>query len=92
MKTYTIKAKMSNTGTIHDIASDMHDRVINFRGDTQYAVVLAAYYGGKGYTTHVSEGAAAKKALSLKGYSYEIIGTKGKQYTAYNDQLIPEDY
>jgi len=30
MKTYIIKKKMSGTGTIHDLASDLFDREIRF--------------------------------------------------------------
>jgi len=47
---YTIPQKMSGTGSIHDLASEHWDRVIAGRG--KYAVVLASFYGGKGYTTH----------------------------------------
>lgn len=58
MPTFTIPQKMSNSGSIHDIASDMYDREIVFAPGCKFAVVLASYYGGKGYTTHRSEDAA----------------------------------
>jgi hypothetical protein len=82
MKSYTIEQKMSNSGSIHDIASDQFDRVIEFRGAAKYAVVLASYYGGKGYTTHATEEAACQQAykLSKQDYSYTIIDTDGVEY------------
>jgi hypothetical protein len=82
MKTYTIEQKMSNTGSIHDIASDNFDRVIEFRGAAKYAVVLASYYGGKGYTTHTTEESACRQAhkLGKQNYSYEIIDVDGTNY------------
>ena len=46
MKILTIAQKMSNTGSIHDLASDQFAREIKFRGTAKFAVVLAAYYGG----------------------------------------------
>ena len=56
MTTHIIPQKMSNTGSIHDIASDNFDRDIKFPAGAKYAVVLASYYGGKGYTMHKTEG------------------------------------
>jgi len=91
MKTYTIEQKMSNTGTIHDIASQHYDRIVRFRGDEQYAVVEAAYYtersGGKGYTTHITPEAAAKQSrkLSKRGYSHTIIDSDGNVYSIRQD-------
>lgn len=77
---YTIPQKMSGTGSIHDIASDMFDREIAGRG--KWAVVEAAYYGGKGYTTHETEAAAIRQANKLYkgGYSYQIIDGNGDVY------------
>ena len=90
-KTYIIAAKMSGTGTIHDIASDTHDRVIKFAPECQYAVVLAAYFGGKGYTTHKTEQATIAAAKKHLGYSYQIIDAEGNRYAIqpgyYQDSL-----
>lgn len=90
MKTYTIKQKMSNTGSIHDLASPNFDRDIVFCGGAKYAVVLAAYYGGEGYTTHLREGTAAAKSIELArdGYSHEIIDTDGNLYVAHRGELL----
>lgn len=88
MKTYTIPQKMSNTGSIHDIASDMFDRDIVFAPGCKYAVVLASYYGGKGYTTHRTAEAAIRASRSRKDYSHEIIDTEGNYYHVYGDRLI----
>lgn len=86
--TYTIPQKMSNSGSIHDIASDMYDRDIVFGTNCQYAVVLASYYGGKGYTTHKTEAAACKAARAVSDYSYTIIDTQGNEYSAYYDNTL----
>ena len=89
---YTIPKKMSGTGSIHDIASDLYDREIAGRG--QYAVVLASYYGGKGYTTHLTAEAAARQAekISREGYSYEIIDGGGNRYSNYYGERLERDY
>ena len=93
MKVYTIEKKMSGTGTIHDIASEHYDREIKFRNGTRYAVVLASYYGGRGYTTHKTEEAAAKMSnrQSRDGHSHVIIDYKGDLYTSYGSTLEAED-
>jgi hypothetical protein len=86
MKVYTIKQKMSGTGTIHDMASWHFDRHIKFTGTTQYAVVEAAYYieagGSRGYTTHSAKSDACKMSerLSREGTSHTIIDSDGNVY------------
>lgn len=90
MKTFTISRKMSGTGTIHDIASDLFDRDINFRKDCKYAVVLAAFYGGKGYTTHRTAQATIAQANRMSEYSYKIIDIDGWTYDICGDQLIAD--
>lgn len=87
MKTITIKQKMSGTGSIHDIASNMFDRDINFKKGKKYAVVLAAYYGGKGYTTHKTEQAAINQAAKVSDYSKKIIDDEGRTYDVNGDHL-----
>ena len=85
MKTYTIEQKMSNTGSIHDIASDLFDRDIKFPAGSKYAVVLSSYYGGKGYTTHKTETAACAQSQRVNDYSHQIIDINGNTYTVYRD-------
>jgi len=80
MTTYTIQQKMSNTGSIHDIASDQFDRDIVFPAGCKYAVVLASYYGGRGYTTHKTERSAIVASHKVADYSHSIIGTDGAEY------------
>jgi len=82
MTIYTIKQKMSGTGTIHDIASDLYNRNIRFPAGHVYAVVLAAYYGGKGYTTHKTAAAAARKSHKMADYSHMVIDSDGNTYTS----------
>lgn len=88
--TYTIPQKMSGAGTIHDIASEHYDREIVFAAGCVYAVVKASYYGGKGYTTHKTEAAAAKASRALGDYSHAVIDRYGKRYTANYDHLIAD--
>lgn len=82
MKTYTIKQKMSNSGSIHDIASDQFDREIRFPDGCEYAVVLAAYYavGDKGYTTHRTAEAAIRRSKQISECSHKIIDGYGNEY------------
>ena len=90
MKTLTIPAKMSGTGTIHDTASEHGSREIKFPKGHNYAVVLAAYYGGKGYTTHATEEAAIKASQKNSEFSHVIIDDEGNHYAigGYNDRLV----
>ena len=88
MKTYTIEKKMSGTGSIHDLASEHYDRDIVFRQGCHYAVVLAAYYGGKGYTTN-KPGEAAIAAYNRKSdYSLEVIDYDGNYYDVCGSRLL----
>ena len=90
--TYTIPAKMSNSGSIHDIASDMSDRVIRFGAGCKYAVVLASYYGGRGYTTHRSDLGAIAASKANRDYSHIIIDQSGCEYIVepgyHSDRLL----
>lgn len=88
MTTITIPQKISNFGSIHDIASDLFDRDIVFLPGCEYAVILASYYGGKGYTTHKTAAAAAVASAKQADYSHTIIDTEGNEYTAYYGDLI----
>ena len=66
MKIYTIPQNQS--GNITDLASKHFDRDIEFRKGTKYAVVIPAYFEGKGYTTHTTL-SAAKKAFYKSDYN-----------------------
>lgn len=88
MHTLTIAQKMSNTGSIHDLASDQFDRDIVFGTGCQYAVVLASYYGGKGYTTHKTESATIRAAAQNKEYSHQILDRDGREYIVHGDRLV----
>ena len=81
---------MSGTGSIHDIASDSYDRDIVFANGCKFAVVLASYYGGKGYTTHRTEQATIAACRKVKEYSYAIIDTIGNRYTF--DSFCPDSF
>jgi len=83
MMTYTIPQKDSNAGSIHDIASSNYERVIEFPRGSIYAVVLADYYGGKGYTTHRTADAVIRACSQVKDYSYQIIDTDGNVIDLY---------
>jgi hypothetical protein len=93
MKTLTIPQKMSGTGSIHDIASDLWERTICFPENHQYAVVLAAFYGGKGYTVHRTEEAVIQKIMELKDYTHYILDVDGHSYEFDGFRLVKaEDY
>lgn len=85
---FVIPQKMSGTGSIHDIASDRFDRDIVFAPGCKYAVVLASYYGGKGYTTHKTEGASIDASRRNSEYSHRILDAKGNEYSVYGDRLV----
>jgi hypothetical protein len=55
-------------------------REIKFPKGAKYAVVLADYYGGKGYTTHQSESATIQADKRSREYSRQIIGVDGWVY------------
>lgn len=93
MKIVTIPQKMSGTGSIHDIASQHYDREIKFPKGSHYAVVLADYYGGKGYTTHKTESATVEADKRNRKYSRQIIGVDGwTYYVSYDELARDEDY
>jgi hypothetical protein len=85
MKKVIIPQKMSGTGNIHDTASQHGDREIKFPKGSKYAVVLASYYGGKGYTTHATEEAAIQADRRNKEFSRVIIGADGYIYEIADD-------
>jgi hypothetical protein len=93
MKKVIIPQKQSNTGSIHDIASQNYDREIKFPKGAQFAVVLSSYYGGKGYTTHQSEAATIQADKRQREYSRQIIGVDGWLYDvdmsrSYDGELV----
>jgi len=92
MKILTIP--MTEHRNIHSIANQHYNREIKFPKGCKYAVVLASYYGGKGYTCHKTERAAVavSKRLMRWGGSHEIIDTDGNKYLVdpYGN-LIRED-
>lgn len=79
MKNIIIESKQSNTGSIHDLASDTMDRVIKIPASAGYIIILAAYYGGKGYSTHSTAEAAGKKVKNLikNNYSFRVFDAEG---------------
>jgi len=79
MTTITIPQKQPNSGSIHDLASDMRDREIHIPDSASHVVILSSYYGGKGYTTHTSTESAAKKVRGLKkdNTSFEVFEADG---------------
>ena len=88
METLIIEQKSSNSGSIHDIASDCFDREIKFPKGAKFAVVMASYYGGKGYTTHKTAGAAIDKNHALSEYSKQIIDASGNFHDVCGGELV----
>jgi len=88
MLIHTIPQKESNTGSIHDIASQHFDRDIKFPGGCLYAVVCASYYGGRGYTAHKTVAATIKASNAAGDYSHSIIDAHGAFYAIECDYLV----
>ncbi len=88
MKILTIKQKMGGTGSIHDLASALEDREIKFPEGSKFAVVTANFYGGKGYTTHRTEGAAIRESKRMSEYSHEIVDVEGNCFRINYDTLF----
>lgn len=88
MATVIIEQKTSGTGNIHDLASQHFDREIVFRAGCKFAVVLASYYGGKGYTTHRTESAAIAASKRNGDYSHQVIDDEGNRYSVNYDRLV----
>lgn len=89
MKIVTIPKKMSGTGSIRDLASQHYNREIRFPKGAKYAVVLASYYGGRGYTTHRSESATIQADKRNSEFSRRIIGVDGYYYEVdYDGDLV----
>lgn len=92
MKIYTIPKKQSGTGSIHDLASQHHDREIRFSGKQRYAVALAAFYvensSAPGYTTHETEASTMRQARKMNNYSLQIIDADGNHYTINGNELV----
>ena len=90
MKTIVIPQKMSGTGTIHDVNNQHFERKIEFRGKTQFAVVLAAYYGdGNLYSTHITKEATIKASNRQKKCSHMIVDRDGEWYRCDGYKLQP---
>ena len=81
MKKLVIPQKMSNSGSIHDIESDMYAREIKFRKGCHFAVVLSSFYGDH-YTTHQTLTAAAKMSRKMKEWSHVVINSEGEEINA----------
>lgn len=87
-----IPQKMSNSGTIHDLASDQYDREIEMTGYT-HAVVAPSYYGLTP-TRHRSANGAIRGAKALMQDDYQgvrVIDAKGDLYEvdAFAGSLSP---
>lgn len=94
MRQIIIDQKMSGTGSIHDLASQNEDIVIDMERYS-FAVVGPDYYNLKA-SRHQSESAAIKAAKKLSAEGYEgvkVLGVDGIQYhtVKWMDELIPED-
>lgn len=85
--TYTIKQKMSGTGTIHDLASEHFDRVIVFDEFEEFAVLTPAYYG----TSYSCWNPSLELIAMEKEYHSHpaniIIDRQGNQYDIYDGSL-----
>lgn len=86
MTIYTIEQKMSGTGTIHDIESDLYDRHLRFRKGVRFAIVFAAYYNRDSiYCTTAAKAAALSHRYN--DYSHAIMDQTGRVYIAAYGEL-----
>ena len=79
--TRIIPRRMSGTGGIHSVSSDICDREIVFAPGCVFAVINSSYYGGRGYTTHTTARAAARRSKK-NDYSHNIVDIIGNRYDA----------
>lgn len=91
MKTVVIPQVRTGFGSIHMIASTLYDREIRFPKGHKYAVVLASYYGGRGYTTHKTELTAIKATKRNREFSHVIIDSDGRPYDIEPDGYTGRD-
>ena len=70
MSKITIGQKMSNTGTIYDLAADGCDIVIDMGEEYQYIVVLPSHYGSMA-TRHTRPDLAIKKYNEWANQGYK---------------------
>lgn len=91
--TRIIPKRMSGTGNIHSVSSDLDDREIVFAPGCAFAVINSSYYGGRGYTTHATAKAAAKRSTK-NDYSHIIVDILGNSYTVdpYGNLVVLPHY
>lgn len=80
----TINQKMSNSGSIYDIASDMYARTFK---STAYTVVLPNYYGDVS-TSHRTQSGAIKSYKRFVKMGYQgvcILDNSGNSYEVMQD-------
>ena len=87
--TYTIKQKESGTGTIHDLASEHFDRVIEFNEGEKFAVLTPAYYGAS-YSCWNPNLEFQEMCNEYKSHDANVvIDRHGNQYVLIYGELIP---
>jgi hypothetical protein len=90
MHIFTIPQKPTNTGHIHDLASDQFDREIKFPANARYAVVCSSFYGGNIYSTHKTL-AATIKASKKQPMQHLIMNNQGHLYSVCGNCLLRID-
>ena len=90
MKTLIIPQKPSGTGSIHDIASDLYPREIQFPSNAVFALVLSSYYGDK-YTTHCTADAVVMASKKYSYYSKTIVDIDGNHYDIEDGNLVQSE-
>lgn len=93
-KIIIIEAKPSNSGSIHDLASDMRDRNIKIPAAAEFIIILSSYYGGRGFTTHASYDSAVKKAKQLRNdnFSFQIFTSDGENLDFDGWDIVDGDF
>ena len=91
MTKITLESKMSNSGSVYDLAAQGRDLTINFGACGEYCVIAPAFYNMTP-SVHRSAAAAVKKAKSLSKYDPTIISRHGDIYLiGWADELVLSD-
>lgn len=86
----TIAQKLSNSGSIYDLASDMFPRKIRFRKGERYAVLLPSFYNVAQRAAQDIEAAIAKfyRFVNAGYYGTRIIDRKGRVLEPFGKRLV----
>lgn len=93
MREFIIEQKMSNSGSIYDLASDTHHRLLKIRGNTAFFIVFPAYYSLAVRQFKTEHAAVAEyHKLIKKGYSFKVFNADGEPQVLAGDSFYTDRY